>query len=33
MKPTISQFVPEIFEDDFNAFSLQAQVKRLPEFA
>ena len=29
---TFSQFVAEIYEDDFNAFSSLAQVRLLPEF-
>ena len=28
----LNQFVAEIYEDDFNAFSLQPQVRLLTEF-
>ena len=32
MKLTLSQFVAEVYENDFNGFSLQAQLILLPEF-
>ena len=32
IKLALSQFVAEIYENDFNAFSLSAQVRLLPEF-
>ena len=32
MKLTLRQFVAEIYQYSFNAFSLQAQVRFLPEF-
>ena len=32
MKLTLRQFVAEIYKYSFNAFSLQAQVRFLPEF-
>ena len=32
MKLTLSQFVAEVYENDFNGFSLQAQLILLSEF-
>ena len=32
IKLTSSQFVAEIYKDDFNAFSFSAQARLLPEF-